>query len=53
MLVMFGAGLGSLAWMLAIGGITAVEKNTPWGRRLGRPLGVGLLLAGLLVVNAV
>lgn len=53
MLVMFGAGLGSLTWMLVIGGITAVEKNTSWGHRLGRPLGVGLLLAGLLVVNAV
>jgi predicted metal-binding membrane protein len=37
--------------MLALGAITAVEKNVAWGRRLGRPLGVVLLLAGLLVVN--
>jgi predicted metal-binding membrane protein len=51
MLVMFGVGLGSIAWMLALGAITAVEKNAAWGRRLSRPLGVGLLLAGLTVVN--
>jgi predicted metal-binding membrane protein len=52
MLVMFGVGLGSMAWMLALGAITAMEKNLAWGRRLGRPLGVILILAGLLVVNA-
>jgi predicted metal-binding membrane protein len=52
MLVMFGVGLGSMAWMLVLGAITAVEKNAAWGRRLGRPLGVALLLAGLTVVNA-
>jgi predicted metal-binding membrane protein len=52
MLVMFGVGVGSLAWMLVLGAITAVEKNAAGGRRLGRPLGVALLLAGLTVVNA-
>jgi predicted metal-binding membrane protein len=52
MLVMFAVGLGSAAWMLALGAITAVEKNTAWGRRLGRPLGIVLLLAGLFVLNA-
>jgi predicted metal-binding membrane protein len=52
MLVMFGIGLGNMALMLALGAITAIEKNVAWGRRLGRPLGVVLLLAGLLVVNA-
>jgi predicted metal-binding membrane protein len=51
MLVMFAVGMGSVAWMLALGGVTAIEKNTAWGRRLGRPLGVALLLAGLLVIN--
>ena len=51
MLVMFAVGLGSLAWMLVLGVITAIEKNVPWGRRLARPLGVVLLLAGLSVVN--
>ena len=34
MLVMFGVGLGSLTAMLALGGLTAIEKNLPWGRRL-------------------
>ena len=52
MLVMFGVGLGSMAWMFGLGAITAIEKNATWGRRLGRPLGVALLLAGLTVVNA-
>ncbi|HEY8637083.1 MAG TPA: DUF2182 domain-containing protein [Candidatus Limnocylindrales bacterium] len=51
MLVMFGAGLGNLAWMFVLAVITSVEKNAPWGRRLGRPLGVALILAGLAVVN--
>ena len=26
--------------MLVLGGLTAIEKNLPWGRRLTRPLGV-------------
>ena len=51
MLVMFAVGMGNVAWMLVLGGLTAIEKNTAWGRRLGRPLGVALLLAGLAVVN--
>ena len=51
MLVMFAIGLGSLAWMLVLGAITAVEKNVSWGRRLSRPLGAVLLLAALAVVN--
>jgi predicted metal-binding membrane protein len=51
MLVMFAVGLGSMVWMLAIGAVTAIEKNTPWGRRLARPLGALLLLAGLSVVG--
>jgi predicted metal-binding membrane protein len=51
MLVMFGVGLGSLAIMLVVGGLTAVEKNLPWGRRLSRPLGVGMIVASLAVVS--
>jgi predicted metal-binding membrane protein len=51
MLVMFGAGLGNLAWMFVLAAITAIEKNAPWGRRLGHPLGVVLILAGLAVLN--
>ncbi len=51
MLVMFAVGLGSLGWMLVLGALTAIEKNTRWGHRIGRPLGVALLLAGLAVLN--
>jgi len=49
MLVMFGVGLGSVSAMLALGGVTAIEKNMRWGRRLTRPLGV--VLVGLAVYS--
>jgi predicted metal-binding membrane protein len=50
MLVMFGVGLGSLTAMLVLGAITAAEKNLPWGRRLSRPMGIILILAGVYAV---
>ncbi len=50
MLVMFGVGLGSVTAMLALGGVTAAEKNLPWGRRTTRPLGIALILAGVYVL---
>jgi predicted metal-binding membrane protein len=50
MLVMFGVGLGSLPAMLGLGALTAIEKNLPWGRRLTRPLGFGLVLAAIYAV---
>jgi predicted metal-binding membrane protein len=49
MLLMFGVGVGSFTWMLALGGVMAIEKNAPWGRRLSAPLGVFLLGLGLAV----
>lgn len=52
MLVMFGVGLSSLSAMLVLGGLTAVEKNLPQGRRLTRPLGVALVLAAVYAVAA-
>ena len=52
MLVMFGVGPRNVAAMLALGGLTAVEKNLPWGRRLTRPLGVVLVLAAVYAVAA-
>lgn len=52
MLVMFGVGLGSVTAMLALGAITAIEKNLPWGRRLTRPLGVVLILAAVYSIAA-
>jgi Predicted metal-binding integral membrane protein (DUF2182) len=51
MLLMFVAGTASLAWMLALGAIMAVEKNAPWGRGISAPLGAILLAAGVLVVS--
>ena len=44
MLLMFTFALGSLGWMLVLAAVMAVEKNLPWGRRLSRPLGVGLVV---------
>jgi predicted metal-binding membrane protein len=35
-----------------LGGVTAIEKNLPQGRRLSRPLGVGLVLAAVYAVAA-
>ena len=52
MLVMFGVGLASLSAMLVLGGLTAVEKNLPSGRRLTRPLGVLLILAAVYAIAA-
>jgi predicted metal-binding membrane protein len=50
MILMFALGSGSLVWMLAIGTVMAVEKNTRWGRAVSAPLGALLLAAGLSVV---
>ena len=52
MLLMFGMGLGNLAWMLALGVLMAVEKNLPIGRRLTRPLGQTLVVAAVAAVAA-
>jgi predicted metal-binding membrane protein len=52
MLVMFGVGLGSIPAMLGIGALTAIERNVAWGRRLTRPIGVGLILAAVYAVAA-
>ena len=49
MLLMFPFGAGNLGWMLVLGILMAIEKNLPWGRRFGRPLGVVLLVAGGIV----
>jgi predicted metal-binding membrane protein len=49
MLVMFALGTGNLAWMLALAAVMGLEKNSPWGRRLSRPLGA-LLIAGSLAL---
>jgi predicted metal-binding membrane protein len=50
MLLMFVVGVGSLAWMLVLATVMAVEKNVPWGRRLSTPLGVLLVGLGIALV---
>jgi predicted metal-binding membrane protein len=50
MLLMFGVGVGNLAWMLALGAFMAAEKNLSWGRKLSAPLGAVLLGCGGLIV---
>jgi predicted metal-binding membrane protein len=52
MLVMFAVGMGSVAAMLALGALTAVERNLPRGRRLTRPIGVALILVAVYVLAA-
>jgi predicted metal-binding membrane protein len=47
MLTMFAVGAGSLGWMIAFATLMFAEKVTPWGRRLGRPIALGLILAGI------
>lgn len=49
MLVMFALGTVNVAWMLAIGALTALEKQTPAGPRLSAPIGVALLGAAVFV----
>ena len=51
MLLMFAVGAGNLGWMLMLGAVMGVEKNAPWGRRIGRPLGF-LLLSGAVAAAA-
>ncbi len=50
MLLMFGVGVGNVAWMLALGAVMAAEKNFPWGRKLSAPIGVALLGCGGLIL---
>lgn len=52
MLLMFVVGAGSLGWMLVLACVMAVEKNLPWGKRVGAPLGAALLMwSAVLVVS--
>jgi predicted metal-binding membrane protein len=50
MLVLFAVGLSSVPAMLVLGGLTAIEKTMPWGRRLTRPVGLALILAAVAAV---
>lgn len=49
MLVTFAAGVAALSWMLALSAVMVVEKIIPGGDRLTIPVGVTLVLGGLLL----
>ena len=49
MLLMFPLGAANVGWMLLLGALMAIEKNVSWGRKFGKPLGVVLLVLGLVV----
>lgn len=51
MLLMFAVGVGNIGWMLVLGAFMALEKNAPWGRRLSAPVGIALLLVGVLLAT--
>jgi predicted metal-binding membrane protein len=44
MLIMFGIGVGSLAWMAALAGVMVVEKTVPGGRWLSPVAGIALVV---------
>ena len=52
MLLMFVVGTGSVGWMLGLGAVMAIEKNTPWGRHLSTPLGIALIVWSGVIVAA-
>jgi predicted metal-binding membrane protein len=51
MLVMFGVGVTSLIWLMALTAVMVLEKATRWGRRLVPFVGIGLI--GLAIVMLV
>jgi hypothetical protein len=50
MLVALAAGVASLWWMAALTAVMVVEKTVPGGRRAVRPVGIGLIALGLLML---
>jgi len=52
MLVMFGLGMSSLAWMAMLTGVMVVEKTYPGGQRLSPIVGFALLALAVLVEAA-
>ena len=50
MLVGFAAGVASLWWMAALTAVMVFEKTGQGGQRAVRPIGVGLLVLGILLL---
>jgi predicted metal-binding membrane protein len=52
MLALVALGMMNAAWMLTAAVIVFVEKTVPGGHRVARPLGVALVVGGLVLVGA-
>jgi predicted metal-binding membrane protein len=52
MLVLFALGVMSLFWMSLLAVAMFVEKVSPWGERLAKPLAAALLVLGLWVAGS-
>jgi predicted metal-binding membrane protein len=52
MLALVGLGMMNVAWMLTAAVIIFVEKTLPGGHRVARPLGVALVLGGVLLLGS-
>lgn len=50
MLTMFAIGMGSMVWMTALAGIMLIERTTRYGKRLATPIGLALIVWGLVVI---
>jgi predicted metal-binding membrane protein len=50
MLLMFVVGAGNLVWMFLLAAVMATEKNVSWGSRLRAPVGVVLLVWGVVLL---
>jgi predicted metal-binding membrane protein len=50
MLVGFAAGVANLWWMAALTAVMVYEKTARHGRQAVIPVGVGMMLAGALIV---
>jgi predicted metal-binding membrane protein len=50
MLVAFAAGVANLWWMAALTAVMVFEKTGPAGQRGVRPIGLGLIVLGILVL---
>jgi predicted metal-binding membrane protein len=50
MLVAFAAGVANLWWMAALTAVTVFEKTGRGGHRGVRPIGLGLIVLGILML---
>ena len=50
MLLLFAGGVMNLLWIAGLSAIVLLEKLAPFGARLSRWLGFGLIVAGAAVI---